>query len=123
MEYEPLKRDYARGSHFNLTAKVTSDKIRWRKAGVGNLSSGGMELHSAIKYDVGETLWFDVTINTFLSEFTVKTQGIVRRVRDGAEGTFICGIQFVGLSQDIKIRIDENVQNDRPVSGGLYSAD
>lgn len=116
------KRDYSRASHFGCDVRVSTDKMRWQNADVTDISSGGLKLMTETEYAAGTELWFDLRINGFMSEFTVQVKGIVRH-QAPYRGKYQYGIQFVGLSPDLKIRIDENVHNDRPVGRGVYSND
>lgn len=119
-EYD--KRSYSRASHIDCDVKVSQDKAKWRDANVSDLSSGGLKLKTHVEYEEGSVLWFDLCLNGFMSEFEVMVKGIVRHKSRG-QTRFHYGIQFVELSPDIKIRIDENVHLDRPVEGGLYNND
>ncbi len=104
------KRVYQRGDHFHCTAKISEDGKKWVKVKIEDMSSGGLLLKSEKEYQKGDTLWFDVFIEGFFSEFNVKTQGEVRRVQHtGTE--YAHGIAFIGMDKDTKIRIDENVQS------------
>jgi Tfp pilus assembly protein PilZ len=118
---QKTQRVYARGDHFSTEVKVSRDGFQWKKAMAGELSSGGLSLFTKNEYQVGDELWFDLKVSGFMSEFEVKTQGCIRRKNRTEEGAFEYGVSFIGLSQELKIRIDENVHNDRPISGGSYS--
>lgn len=116
------KRAYQRGGHFNGRAKVSQDGRHWEAADVVDVSSGGLKLRTAAEYAEGDMLWFDLVLSGFLSEMNVKTMGEVRRKSPYA-GKYQYGIRFKGLSQEKIVQIDENIKNDRPVSGGSYEAD
>lgn len=118
-EREFNRRSYSRGSHFNCTVHVSLDGIKWHHARASDLSSGGLKLASTVDYEAGQTLWFDLVIESFLSEFKCKTKGIVRR-KQVFPNDNMYGIQFMDISDDIRIRIDENVRADRPISGNPY---
>lgn len=116
------QRAYSRGQHLNCDARVSRDGTSWVPADIHNVSSGGLKLDSPTEYQKGEVLWFDLVFHGFLSDFEVKAQGEIRHVSQyGA--SYHYGVAFIGLSPDTKIRIDENVKLDRPVSGGSYHAD
>lgn len=122
MEQQYNRRKYQRGTHFNLTVGVSLDNLKWYKARASDLSSGGLSLLSEHDYSIGDTMWFDLRIEGFLSEFEVKTKGTVRRKEHFANEN-VYGIEFIGLPPDIKIRIDESVRADRPVEHGSYEID
>jgi hypothetical protein len=115
-EQGPSKRSYSRGTHFNCTIRISPNGEEWHHARATDLSSGGLKLTSTVVYEVDQTLWFDIIIEGFLTEFECKTQGIVRR-KQVLPNDNVYGIEFVGLNEDIRIRIDESVRADRPVSG------
>lgn len=116
------QREYSRASHFGFEVLVCKDKANWHEARVSDLSSGGLKLHTHKDYEQGETLWFDLIIHGFMSEFTVVVQGSIQR-KTKEKKDFVYGIKFLNLSQDIKIRIDENVHNDRPIGKTRYEND
>lgn len=116
------QRAYSRGGHFDGQVLVSTDGDTWAPADVSDISSGGLKLHSNAEYGEGEALWFDICLQSFLSEFEIKTMGVVCR-KAPAGGAFQYGIAFKGLSRDKQIQIDENVRNDRPVTGKGYEAD
>lgn len=116
------KRAYQRGSHFNGRVRISKDGETWHHANVGDVSSGGLKLYSSVDYSEGEILWFDMVLEGFLTEIKVQTQGEVRRKSPYA-GKYQYGIRFKGISPAKAVQIDENVRNDRPVSGGSYEAD
>ena len=117
------KRAYARANHFNLTARVSKDKFIWKKAAATELSSGGLELRTKIEYAVGDVLWLDLTVQGFLSEFSFKAEATIRRTKGFIGGEHIYGVSFNNLTDDVRIRIDENVRNDRPAGGDAYEND
>ena len=116
------KRRYQRGEHFHIVAKISRDQKRWKKVSINNLSSGGLQLRSDEKYEIGETVWFDLTIQGFFSEFEINTKAEIKNdiARDGHH---IYGVVFLDLSHDKKILIDENIKNDRPIGGDPYVND
>lgn len=116
------KRAYIRSNDLDDEIKVSVDGNKWKIATVTDISSGGLKLVDAAEYNTGDTLWFDITIRSVLSEFEIMVRGVVRRKALQA-GNYVYGIAFVGLSQDKKIRIDESIRNDRPVGGERYHAD
>lgn len=121
MEYD--RRTYKRGTHFSCGARISDDGgTHWQCAEIYDLSSGGLKLKSHNDYETGDMLLFALTIQGFLSEFDLQVQGIIRR-KDKVLAHFLYGIAFMDLSMDVKIRIDENVRNDRPVERGYYEAD
>lgn len=106
------KRAYQRGDHFQCTARISEDGTHWYETMIEDLSSGGLLFKNHKEYRVGDTLWFDVLVEGFLAEFSVKVQGKVCRVQHTGS-QYAHGIAFLGLNNDIKIRIDENVQSIR----------
>lgn len=120
--YQENRRAYQRGLHFHIDAKISTDGIIWTEAFISDLSSGGLQLHSDTCYQKDDILWFDLMIQGFFTEFEVKVKGIVRR-EHMREKQHIYGISFLDLSPELKIRIDENVMNDRPVGGASYLSD
>lgn len=118
-EREFNRRSYSRGSHFNCTVRISPNGIKWHHARASDLSSGGLKLASRVDYEAGQTLWFDLVIEGFLTEFKCKTKGIVRR-KQVLPNDNMYGIEFIGLSDDVRIRIDESVHADRPVMGDSY---
>ena len=116
------KRSYQRGEHFYIDARVSRDQIRWRKAIINNLSSGGLQLMTDESFAVGDKLWFDLTIQGFFSEFDMKVNGEIRNEKK-IDGKNAYGVVFLNLSHDKKILIDENIKNDRPVGGAPYNYD
>ncbi|GHU80170.1 hypothetical protein FACS1894191_4770 [Clostridia bacterium] len=117
------RRNYNRGTHFSCTAKISADEKRWASAKVDDLSSGGLSLESKKDYNVGDSLWLDLHIEAFMiSPFDAKVRGIIRR-KQAFPDHMVYGIQFLDLRQELKIRIDESVRADRPVSGGAYEDD
>lgn len=113
------RRIYQRGSHFYTVANISSDGQSWQPAEVYDVSSGGLKLHTGLEFHAGDILWLDMTLHGFFSEFEVKTQCVVRRKLTD-DDKHVYGLSFKDLSQDIKIRIDENVIKDRPVSQDPY---
>lgn len=116
------RRTYQRGSHFYTVANISADGQNWQTAEVYDVSSSGLQIHSDHTLHVGDVLWIDMMIHGFFTEFQVKTQCVVRRKIDGEEKN-VYGVSFKDLSQDIRIRIDENIIKDRPVSQNLYTPD
>ncbi|GMO11952.1 MAG: hypothetical protein Ta2A_21210 [Treponemataceae bacterium] len=117
------KRVYARSTHFNLIVRVSKDKFIWKKANATELSSSGLELRTPAEHEVGTVLWLDLTVQGFLSEFSFKAEATIRRNKGLVGGEHIYGMSFNKLPEDLRIRIDENVKNDRPAGGDAYSAD
>ncbi len=113
------QRAYSRGQHFAYDGTVSVDGETWEKADISDLSSGGLKLVTKANHTQGDELWFDLVIYGFMSEFQVKVPGKICRKTDVA-GKYQYGIEFIGLSQDTKIRIDANVHNDRPVEKKEY---
>jgi len=113
------RRLYQRGEHFYIEAKMSRDKNRWKKATISNLSSGGLQLVTEDKFEVGDIIWFDLVVQGFFSmlETTVKTE---IRNKKAVEDKFAYGAVFLDLSPDKKIFIDENIKKDRPVTGDTY---
>lgn len=103
------QRAYSRGSHFDGQALVSADGDNWQPADVSDVSSGGLRFTSTAEYAQGDTLWFDLILQSFLTQFEVKTLGEVRRKTAG-DGVFDYGIAFRGLSPEKKIQIDENIR-------------
>lgn len=102
------KRVYQRGDHFQCTAQISEDGKKWFEANINDLSSGGLLFKFEKEYKKGDILWFDILVEGFFAEFHVKTKGKVCRVQH--TGTqYAHGIAFIGLDNDTKIRIDENV--------------
>lgn len=120
--YGQERRVYQRGSHFNIDARVSDDGQNWKEAHISDLSSGGLQLHTDSLLQKGDMLWFDLVIHGFFSEFEIKVKGIIRREIKG-DSQHLYGVSFMDLSPDQKIRIDENVLNDRPVGGAPYMMD
>ena len=116
------KRYYQRSDHFNIVAKTSRDKRRWKKVFIHNLSSGGLQFSTDEKIDAGETLWFDLAVQGFFSEFEIHTQGEIRNVKL-QEGRYVCGVVFIELGNDVQIIIDENIKSDRPIGGDPYLFD
>lgn len=115
-------REYQRGEHLNCTVKVSVDGKHYKPGEVSDISSGGLALISTDKYNVGDKLFFELNIESFFSEFLVMTEGKIMRRTDLPE-YFLYGIKFVGLSEDMKIRIDMNVVKDRMVESNPYTMD
>lgn len=114
------KRNYQRGDHFQCTALISEDGKTWFEANINDLSSGGLLFKYEKEYKKGDILWFDVLVEGFMAEFHVKTQGKVCRVQH--TGThYAHGISFIGMDNDTKIRIDENVLSIRRL--GIDQAD
>ena len=116
------KRTYARGEHFHIEAKTSRDKARWKKVTINNLSSGGLQLLTEDKYEIGDKIWFDLVVQGFFSQFEARVQGEIRNARV-IEHWNAYGVVFLDLSHDKKIMIDENIHNDRPIEGNPYSYD
>ena len=116
------QRAYSRGSHLNGRVSVSQDGDEWGNADVSDVSSGGLKLFTTAEYAVGDVLWFDIVLQSFMSEFEVRTKGEIRRKVPYGSG-YNYGIAFKGLTPDKKIQIDENVRNDRPVEGNEYEVD
>ncbi len=116
------RRNYQRGKHLHCNVEVSSDNKIWYKANTTDVSSGGLSLQTTQVYEVGDSLQFSLEVESFLSQFTVKTEGKVRRKEIFAK-EYIYGIEFINLHQDIKIRIDESVLADRPIGRETYEND
>jgi len=116
------RRLYQRGDHFYIEAKFSRDQIRWKKATISNLSSGGLFLIAEERFEVGDHLWVDLIVQGFFSSFETKVKSEIRNEKK-INGHYGYGIVFLDLSHDKKIIIDENIKNDRPVGGAPYSLD
>lgn len=116
------KREYQRGEHLNCTVKVSVDGKNYKSGEVSDISSGGIALISTDKYNVGDKLFFELLIEGFLSEFLVMTEGKIMRCTALPE-YYLYGIKFIGLSEDMKIRIDMNIVKDRMVESNPYTTD
>lgn len=114
------RRLYQRGSHFYTLAKISNDKKTWKEIGIADLSSGGLQLYTDDLYKIGDLVWFHLLVQGFFSEFEFDVQGAIKREKLH-DGHHIYGVSFVGLSEDLKIVIDENVRNDRPIGGSTNS--
>ncbi|MCL2076811.1 MAG: PilZ domain-containing protein [Oscillospiraceae bacterium] len=102
------KRFYKRDAYFCSDTKVSLDGNIWHDVLVFDISAGGLGFQSNIIFDVGETLWFDLTIPEFLSNNEVRLRGEINRV-EHEEGKFFYGVAFVDVSDDVRIGIDENI--------------
>lgn len=116
------RRHYKRSDHLYCTAKMSIDGKKWQEADLDDLSSGGLRMRTAESFQVNDVLWFNLEIQNFLVEFSIKTQGIIRR-RTEFENEYTYGVAFINLSPDDRIRIDENVRMDRPVTRDTYNFD
>ncbi|MDR1193506.1 MAG: PilZ domain-containing protein [Peptococcaceae bacterium] len=116
---EYTRRDYQRGAHFHSAASVSADGEHWHDAEMGDLSSGGLSLNSSLEFAVGDVIWLNLRVEGFMSGFDVAAKGSVRRKQRFADEN-VYGVAFIGLPQDVQIRIDENARGDRPISGGTY---
>lgn len=113
------RRQYLRSSHFHCIAKLKTELNGWKDVHVYDISSGGMKLRTTDEHGIGDVFWFDLNIQGFMSEFTVMVQGVVRH-KDTSAAYYLYGIEFLGLSQELQVRIDENVRSDRPIEGDVY---
>ena len=113
-------RRYGRGKHFICTAKVSTDCSGWKSTLVNDISSGGLNFVHLLEYMVGDVLWIEMYIEGFFSAFNFLVQGRIRHKTPSGEG-FIYGVEFLDLPHSIKVQIDLNVREDRPVSGEPYS--
>ena len=116
------RRNYQRGDHFHIIAKLSHDRNRWKKVSINNLSSGGLQLRTEEKFNVGDKIWFDLEIQGFFSEFETQVEGEIRNIIS-QEDQNVYGVIFHNLPHDKKIFIDENIKKDRPVAGDPYSFD
>jgi len=116
------RRHYQRSDHFNIVAKMSRDGRRWKKVFIHNISSGGFQFSTDDKFEPDDEMWFDLSVQGFFSEFQIKCKGRVQNVKI-QEGRFIYGVNFMHLSPDIKILIDENIKSDRPIGGDPYLSD
>lgn len=104
-------RAYQRSEHLNCKIKVSVDGRNYKPGEVSNISSGGLTLISADEYREGEKLFIELNIAGFLTEFLVITEGKILR-RTNLPEYFLYGVKFMGLSEDMKIRIDMNIVNE-----------
>ena len=103
------KRTYKRDSYFCSDTKVSLDGNIWHDVLVYDISAGGLSFLSNIIFDLGEVLWFDLTIPEFLSQNVMKLKGEISRIEH--EGSrFLYGVAFMDISDDVRIGIDENIQ-------------
>ena len=123
------RRHYKRSHDFHCDARVSGDcgswaKVRcnarvigdydsWAKVRIRDLSAGGLSFVSKVKYEVGQTLCFDLMINGYFSVFEVMISGSVKNVRaDGRE--FTHGVMFDKMEENLRIHIDENAKGFMP---------
>lgn len=103
------RRTYQRSEDFHCEVKVSRDKERWRDTVVCDLSSEGLKFQTDEEFAVGDTVWFDMNVIGFLTNFEFITEGIIRH-KD--KNTF--GASFEGLKHDLKIHIDEATRSFGP---------
>lgn len=114
-----IPRVYMRGTHLNCTVKVSVDGNKYKTGDVNDISSGGMNLLTEDEYNLGDKLFFELIIAGFMSEFTVFAEGRIVHIKK-LPSYYSYGIKFAGLSEDDKIRIDENILKDRLVESKTY---
>lgn len=103
-------RKYKRAKHLNCIVKISADGKKYKDGDARDISSGGMGIITEDKYKLGDKLFFELIIQGFMSEFDAKVEGEVVRIKNLQKQTEY-GIKFYGLSEDMKIRIDENIAN------------
>ncbi len=115
------KRAYKRSNHLVCDARMKEMNGTWQKIDVTDLSSGGAKLHTSNELEQNQSLEIDINVNGFFSEFRVQTMAEVRSKIVLKDGDFQYGVVFIGMEQNMKIHIDENVHKDMPVAGNSYS--
>jgi c-di-GMP-binding flagellar brake protein YcgR len=113
-------RTYQRGVHLHIDARFSEDGTAWQDAQICDISSGGMQVQIDKHYNKGDRLWFDLIIHHFFSQFELKVRGVIRQELLH-EGRHLYGVQFLNLTPEMRIRIDECVLSDRPVSGTPFT--
>lgn len=115
-------RSYQRGSHLDLEIRVSIDGIEYIDAKAKDISSGGINLISDIKYTAGDKLFLIIILNGFMTEFKFDAIGVIKHISPYRKG-FSYGVQFIGLDEQLKIRLDQNVIKDRIVESEPYIND
>ena len=103
------RRTYRRSDGFHCDVQVSRDKARWKDVAVCDLSSEGIKFQTDEQFDTGDAVWFDLNVTGFLTSFEFIAEGVIRH-RDNN----IFGASFEGLSNDLKIHIDEATRNFGP---------
>ena len=122
-EKRAYKRQYRRSEHMEIDVKVSSNGRNWEKVQAVDLSSGGIRFMTSKIYALNANMRFDITVYNFLAEFGFKVQGEIKSVNKDEENIYRYGVQFLDLDENTKIRIDENVINDRPLGKHPYDSD
>ena len=103
------RRAYRRSESFQSKARVSRDKSEWHHAVVCDLSGEGLKFQTDEQFDVGDVLWFEMSVTGFLTSLDFTAKGVIRH-KD--KNTF--GASFQDLNPDFKIHIDEAMRNFGP---------
>ena len=103
------RRAFQRSENFHCKARVSKDKAEWYSVVVCDLSSEGLKFQSDEQFNVGEFLWFELSVTGFLTSLDFIAKGEIRHKYNNTYG-----VSFKDLKNDLKIHIDEAMRNFAP---------
>ena len=112
----PIHRDYMRTDSWSITAKVSreNDSENWFDVKVPNIAAGGALVVTETLFEIGEVIQIDMEIDPvapgFSRKIPIKTKSVVRGDRGTKEGKHIYSVEFKGISNNDRTRLDELVR-------------
>ncbi|MGL5152459.1 MAG: flagellar brake protein [Clostridium sp.] len=102
------RRDFVRvkAVEYTFYSKITNDEeLNWKKGIIVDLSGGGMKL----KIDDEATVGDDIRVNIIINEDKFNVVGKVVRLDRTEDKQFMCGIQFVDVTERDRDKIVSKV--------------
>jgi hypothetical protein len=113
MEQVYSKRGYVRTDNFTIVAKTSEKGKDWHDVTVPNISAGGLLLETDFVHNQGDVLWFNLQIDPRIAiviPINVKTKGVINSDRGIHGNKHMYAVEFVEISSDDQIRMDELVR-------------
>jgi hypothetical protein len=113
MEQVFSKRGYVRTDHFAVEAQTSEDGKDWHSVNVPNIAAGGLLFETDYVHQQGDALWFNLRIDpriVIVIPISVKARGVINSDRGVHGGKHVYAVEFVEISSDDQIRLDELVR-------------
>jgi hypothetical protein len=109
-----IRRDYVRAENWAINAKSSPDKNGWKEIKVSNVSANGILFHTVETLIKGDSLFVTLDINPkivgFNTVINMKVKVRIMSERGMDEGMNAYGAEFVEISMEDQIRLDELVR-------------
>jgi hypothetical protein len=113
MEQVYSRRGYVRTDNFSVDAKTSENGNDWHDVTVPNIAAGGLLFETDYVHKEGDPLWFNLLIDPRIAiviPVSVRAKGVIKNERGTHSGKNVYAVEFIEISSDDQIRMDELVR-------------